>query len=469
MRGRLLRIAGLAWCAALLTLPGILYLHGERSDNVENRTLTAFPVWSAESAGKIGTYRLEANAIIDRLPVRDTAVSLKARGLMKLGDNPNPGSVVVGKNGWLFITDEVQCDAPGTTTAQFLDQLALARSAVRAAGKRFAFVIVPAKITQEDRHFGAHHRWEECARRRLADLRRATAGVPGIVDLATPLDAISATGADVFWRTDSHLGPRGKLAYVKALEAAMEPERAGTVRMLLGPPFRHLGDITLLTGDKEFETDRPVVTRTTPQTPPPPKRPNVVIGDSQTEEIQDQLAAGAISSFGFCHWDKGFWIGTCDPALQQAGTIAVESVARAIWRRTQPDFGMRMLGALLPVIPGERAPWTELAGAKPGPGAGATLTEPHATFHVQPASDEVERLRLIRFTLDASAVGGEPFVQLLVDGKPASGAMTAIPSAPSGPELVLAVPAGIALDRVQVAVGSSPGATVGPARVSVLR
>jgi len=257
--------------------------------------------------------------------------------------------------------------------------------------------------------------------------------------------------------------------YAQTLESAIEPARAKTVRIGLGAPTRHLGDITLLTGYKEFETDRPLVTRTSAQTPAPPKKANVVIGDSQTEEIQDQLAAGAISSFGFCHWDKGFWQGACDAGLQRAGSITVETVARAIWRRTEPEFGTRILTAMLPVIPATRAPWTVLSGASRGPGQGATLTQPHATFHLLVRGDRVDRLRLIRFSLDATAVGGEPFVQLLVDGKPSTGPMTSIPSAPSGPELVLAVPRGTAMGRVGVAVGSSPGATVSAPRISVLR
>lgn len=467
MAGRLLKLAALAWCSLLLILPGALYLLGERSDNVENRSLQTFPAWTLSSTFKIATYRATADALIDRLPVRDRAVSLKGRALIAMGDNPNPTAIVVGEGGWLFITDEVLCQAPGTTTADFLDQLALARAAVLAAGKKFAFVAVPAKMMQEDRHFGAHHSWETCARENLADIRRQLVGKPGVIDLWTPLDAITRSGRDVFWRTDSHMSPRGKLVYVKAVESAIEPERARTVHIGLGPPIRHLGDISLLTGYKQFETDHPLVTRTTSRTPPPAAKPNVIMGDSQTEEIQEQLAAGAISTFGFCHWDKGFWLGTCDAGLQQAGSITVETVARAITRRTEAQFGTRILNAMLPVIPSVPARWTGLSGAKPGPGGGATLTEPHATFHLLAPRDSSEQRRLIRLTIDATAVGGEPFVQLLIDGKPATGPMTAIGSAPSGPELLLAVPRGVALDRVQVAVGSSPGATVGPARVSV--
>lgn len=302
----------------------------------------------------------------------------------------------------------------------------------------------------------------------LADLRRQTTGKPGVVDLSTPLDAVIQSGDDVFWRTDSHLNPRGKLVYVRALESAIEPARAKTVRITLGAPTRHLGDITLLTGYKQFESDRPLITRTTSQTPRPPAKPNLVIGDSQTEEIQDQLAAGAISSFGFCHWDKGFWLGTCDAGMQQAGSITIETVARAISRRTESGFGTRILNAMLPVIPSLPVQWPGMSGAKPGPRGGATLTEPHAVFYLRLPHDTREERRLIRFTIDATAVGGQPFVQLLIDGKPATGPMTAIGSAPSGPELVLAVPGGVAIDRIQVAVGSSPGATVGPMRISVL-
>jgi hypothetical protein len=468
MAGRVLTLAGLAWFFALLILPGALYVLGERSDNVENRSLEAFPEWTPSSAFKIVTYRVAADALIDRLPVRDRALSLKGQALIALGDNPNPTAVVVGKGGWLFITDEVLCDAPGTTTAQFLDQLALARSAVLAAGKGFAFTAVPSKMIEEGRHFGSHHPWEGCARARLADLRRETVGKPGVIDLWTPLGAITSSRGDVFWRTDSHMNPRGRLAFVRALESTIEPERARTVRIGLGAPTRHLGDITLLTGFKEFETDRPLVTRTTPETPPPAPRPNVILGDSQTEEIQDQLAAGAISSFRFCHWDKGFWLGACDSALQQAGSITIETVARAIWRRTEPAFGTRILQAMIPVIPSLPATWIGLSGAKPGAGGGATLTEPHARFRLRVPHDAPDKRRLIRFAIDATAVGGQPFIQLLIDGKPATGLMTSIGSAPSGPELVLAVPRGVAIDRTQVAVGSSPGATVGPARVSVL-
>ena len=178
--GRVVKLIGLAWCFGLLVLPGTLFLLGKRSSNVENRTLVAYPQRTLANIFKIATYRQSSDALVDRLPIRDRAISLKARTLLAIGDNPNPLSLVVGKDGWLFITDEVLCDAEGTTTAAFFQQLALARSAAEAAGKRFATVIVPTKMVQEDRHFGVHHSWEQCARDRQAELRREAVGKPGI-------------------------------------------------------------------------------------------------------------------------------------------------------------------------------------------------------------------------------------------------------------------------------------------------
>lgn len=468
MNSRLPKLAGLAWCFALLILPGTLYLFGKRTDNIENRTLVTYPRRTIANVFKISTYRTSADALIDRLPLRDSAIALKSRALLEIGDNPNPTSLVVGDDGWLFITDEVLCDALATTTAQFVAQSEIARSAALAAGKQFVFAIVPTKMIVEDRHFGAHHPWEDCARGRQAELRRAVAGKPGFVDLWTPLDAITSSGRDVFWRIDSHLRPRGKLAYVRALEAAVEPERARTVDIGLGPPRQYLGDLALFTLYKQFDTTRPIVTRTTPQTPPPASKPIVVLGDSQTETIQGEIAAGAISSFGFCSWDSSFFVGGCDEVFRGAGTIAVETVARAVWRRTEWGFGSRILGALLPIIPSKPAPWTHVVGAANRPDHVSTLTVPHASFHLPAVRDNVDRLRAIRFTIDATAAGGAPVVQLLIDGKPSTEPLTSIANAPSHVELTLLVPRGTPISRTEVTVDSAPGAAVSPARISTL-
>ena len=284
--------------------------------------------------------------------------------------------------------------------------------------------------------------------------------------LDLPKDALPGLVAGA--ALDSHLRPRGKLAYVRALEAAVEPERARTVDIGLGPPRQYLGDLALFTLYKQFDTTRPIVTRTTPQTPPPASKPIVVLGDSQTETIQGEIAAGAISSFGFCSWDSSFFVGGCDEVFRGAGTIAVETVARAVWRRTEWGFGSRILGALLPIIPSKPAPWTHVVGAAIRPDHVSTLTVPHASFHLPAVRDNVDRLRAIRFTIDATAAGGAPVVQLLIDGKPSTEPLTSIANAPSHVELTLLVPRGTPISRTEVTVDSAPGAAVSPARISTL-
>ena len=465
---RVVKLIGVAWCFALLILPGTLYLLGKRSSNVENRTLVPYPQRTLANIYRISTYRHSGDALIDRLPLRDRAIELKSRVLLAAGDNPNPSSAVVGEDGWIYITDEVLCDAPGVTTKEFVQNLAIARSAVLAAGKRFAFAIVPTKMVQEDRHFGRHHAWEQCARNRQIALRRETENLPGAVDLWSPLDALSAANRDVFWRTDSHLGPRGKLAYAQALEAAVEPERSKTIKIGLGPAIVHLGDTAQLTGFRQFEEDRPLIAVTTPATPPPPSRPILVLGDSQTEEIQGELGNVVISSFSFCHWDKGFWNGACDQILRQADVIAIETVARAAWRRTEIGFGVRILGVLLPIIPAAPAEWSSVSGGSVRSGRGETLTGPHTLLRLKMQNDRPERRRLIRLVVDTSAVGGRPSLTLLVDGKLVKRPLTSVAVALSGVEQVLEVPAGVALSRTRVAIDATPGTTVSEARVSLL-
>ncbi len=100
-RRRLLLLLPAIWLLALLALPALLWLGGERQPLLESRAKEAFPPLNRHTFADPAAIRRLDTALLDRLPGRGRALDLHARIALDLfHDSPSP-DVSIGKQEWL--------------------------------------------------------------------------------------------------------------------------------------------------------------------------------------------------------------------------------------------------------------------------------------------------------------------------------------------------------------------------------
>lgn len=135
--------------------------------------------------------------------------------------------VRVGKDDWIFLTEELQFDADAPQ--HLAARTALLRYTAQALQKKqveLVLAIVPDKARIHAQHLqGSYPRYLESRySQSLAQLRAA--GVK-VVDLATPL-AQAAAQQPVYYRTDTHWNQHGAQVAAQAIAAALAPALAGS-------------------------------------------------------------------------------------------------------------------------------------------------------------------------------------------------------------------------------------------------
>ena len=160
MRGRVLKIALIAWVGTLLVTPAAAYVLGVRSHANENRALATGPPLSIGTIVHSRAWHRAAAAFSDHLPLRDRMIRWRAEVEFKVfSDSPNPSVVIVGRNHWLFLHEEFDvCSAWPTVQPLWVAQaFELAYAAAKASGRELRIVIVPAKSTIEADHYRSSH------------------------------------------------------------------------------------------------------------------------------------------------------------------------------------------------------------------------------------------------------------------------------------------------------------------------
>lgn len=381
------RYGVLALGAVLFFTPGAAWLVGVQTPKIENRPLVALPSLSRG----LHVFSDLTQWSLDHLPLRNLAIRANARLSEDLfgeaatytapGDPVGIGQtatlaggragsgagsgVILGRNGWLFISDEFnQGCKPELSLAQVTDGIRRLDSILIASGRRVVIAIPPDKDTVDQRFVPSSVAVGDCARR-AKEHRWAALGSLGLadyVDLLTPLRALDrAAGQPAFLPTDSHWTDRAAATvFARAVLDALSPRLYASAQVRPDGPTFYTGDLSVLAGDPKHATDthwnvtRPGVTRgettqTVPFTNFPVRhymnysRPGVplvrgrtlIYGDSFTERSLDKLAPFFADATRVPDVNRGAVEGMRDAAVAQlvahlrsADTVVIEQVER---------------------------------------------------------------------------------------------------------------------------------------------
>lgn len=156
-----------------------------------------------------------------KVPWRDPSVNLWGGTNYRLFDEARDGALV-GKNGWLFTTEEYQTAAGDTAEIQnkvrYITQV---RDELAKEGAKLVVALIPAKARVYDDELRAAQpaQW-----RPVYDQMRAAltgAGIP-TPDLATAFAQARRPGQNLFLHTDTHWTPRGAQVAAKTLVPAIQ-------------------------------------------------------------------------------------------------------------------------------------------------------------------------------------------------------------------------------------------------------
>lgn len=202
------------------------------------------------AAGSVarGTWQSSLQQDIEgRMPGQEAALGAWTAIRYLLFREGEPG-VVVGRDGWLFSSEELQpVDPTGRLLESAVDRIVEARDLLAARGIGLVVALVPTKASVYPQHLG--RALSPGLRARYEAVRGALArrGVEA-PDLRTPLAGASAA-ADVFLRTDTHWTAEGAAVAAGALAGAIRPvlDLRGSTRQrfarTVGEPRERRGDL----------------------------------------------------------------------------------------------------------------------------------------------------------------------------------------------------------------------------------
>jgi hypothetical protein len=347
-----------AWLALLVATPLALFLLGRRTGSFENRTLAPAPHVSLRALLDGDAVHGLDDYVLDRLPLRERAVELRARVTYDVfRDTTNP-RVIVGDGRWLFFRDELDtCASRGPGPAGALAAIRALDARLAASGRRLVFAIAPDKIGLYADRAGSRLADERCAVARSRTLRAdvAAARAPWLPDLFTALDRARA-GGDVYYATDTHWDDRGRVAALQAVVDAAQAGVATPADVASAGTDRHHGDLLLLLGLQRVEEQpkltirRATTTRlvsgaglsayvathryVTTGTAPLVADRTVVVADSQGFNGKDFLVP-YFRDVTMCHW-RIFSSRACAEAIRSARLVVVETTERDLYHRIRP-------------------------------------------------------------------------------------------------------------------------------------
>jgi hypothetical protein len=465
MRGRVLKLALIGWAGALLVAPGAAYVLGVRGHAIENRALTSGPALGIGTIFHSSQWHRAASAFSDHLPLRDRMIRWRAEVELEVfSDSPNPSVVIVGRNHWLFLHEEFDvCSAWPTVEPRWVAQaFELAYAAATASGRQLRILIVPAKSTIEADHYrSSQYSFERCARAREQRLEELLRGRPGVVDLWSAMRAAKRAGQDLWLKNDSHTDAAGSIVIARSLVRSVRPSawQEGVERS--GPRYAYAGDLGVLAGIPIKEPRHRLLVHGTPRNPI--RVPTLALGDSQLDDSDP-----AILPYFPARQQRSIDLlgarGVPPAEIRAARILVLESVLRTAYERVAFGLPSPLIDALLPDI-------RSVPGAYSAPhqttGSTLTLAAGPTTLGVRSARDDAHSWRLLVIDVRAAP---QLITLALVDSSgralvtPAS-SRTALP-APN--RVALAIPPGMPLGGVRIAISAPGGATLSAPRLAPL-
>lgn len=478
-RRRLLLLLPAIWVVALLALPAVLWLAGERQPLLESRAKEEFPPLDRHTFADPAAIRRFDTALLDRFPGRGRALDLHARIAIDLfKDSPNP-DVAIGRNGFLYYVPELGPCRPGTQpTSDPADAVDVLAGTLVAAGVRTTVTLAPSKLFVHGSDAPSiDDRQERCAEALERRVDRRLEAAPGGLALGAPLRALESSGGPTYLRTDTHWNWRGRELFVRRVLDRLRPGLTRQSGVRVGAEWDRPTDLKSLIGRPGTERDRVVTTARTPRRPFPAGSV-VLLGDSQLElaliaqprpglpSIHDVTLPGSV----YCDWSS-FSGGACNDAIARARAIVIEKVARDV--STVTSLCWLPISLVGERLRGRPASWERVDGG----------SSPDARSLVLPASgsvtaralvgpDRSRRPRLLKIPLEqvpADASGAPVPVQASQKPQAGPAAPCATPTqATAGNSLFLPVPAGRRASDLVLQLSGAPGTRIGRPQEIVL-
>jgi len=472
VRRRLLRVLPIAWLLGLLLAPGAAFVLGARQGELENRPIASWPERSLTALGRERTFQQLDRTILERLPLRGTALDLRGRlELDLLRDSPNP-RILVGRDGWLYYDEELDlCRDAGRPLADPADAAELVARALGASGRRAIVTVADTKLSVhpadapalDDPALG-------CVRRLDRRVGRRLARSPGGLDLRPTLDALERRGIATFLRSDTHWSLEGRTAFVRAVLDRIRPGLADEVELRPGAPWQRDGDLGRFMGMRRLDPDRPLEARRTPRAPLA-AGDVALIGDSQLELAMVHppqpgavpIAQRALPGQPFCHVNV-IGDGPCDAALRRARAVVLERVSRSLRMFTAGCW--RPIAIALEDRTGPAGRWERADGGRPLRSRRLALSPaPVRVRALLPGGDVSAVPRIVRIPIRRAA-GPVTMTQTPERGPVAP--CSTIGDLTSGTAKLLAVPAGRRASDLLVQLSAPPGTELGAPEELVL-
>jgi hypothetical protein len=202
----------------------MLFTAIQSKSTAENRMLAPPPAWPHTLAGWRALPRSVDAYLADHFAFRQSLTAAANQLHWRLGGQLDGGEVVRGKDGRLFLRDNLLNVTGGVVNARAADDYSRfvcdmnARLSARAIPMVFSMAPSPAAIYPE-----ALPEWVPRGRSSAYDLILARTRACGVVavDLRPPLLAAKGTGS-IYYHRDTHWTPKGALIAYNALAAALK-------------------------------------------------------------------------------------------------------------------------------------------------------------------------------------------------------------------------------------------------------
>jgi alginate O-acetyltransferase complex protein AlgJ len=166
---------------------------------------------------------------------------------------PIPSSfpkVVHGKNGWLYLGDDVESHCvrsdPTEVTVSRLRRL---RDAVESSGRKFVVIVAPDKATMAQANLPDEYIGKACHTEASNEFWRRVSAENYVIDLRGSLREWAAqTGAPVYGPQDAHWSDEGGVAMAGALAERLRPGIRSTWKIAPSTPWKVAADIPALIG-----------------------------------------------------------------------------------------------------------------------------------------------------------------------------------------------------------------------------
>jgi alginate O-acetyltransferase complex protein AlgJ len=260
-------------CAAIFfATPLVGLIGGIDPPQIENRTLTRFPALSQgwQFLANLGPWATDhlifrgdairfadwiSRGVFDEPPALGTNRDSSPTGpitfnVPKESNNITVPQVIEGKNGWMYLGDDVLGRCKQTKSLNdTLIQLRRLRNGVEASGRKFVLIVPPDKTTMVPEFLPDNYVGKDCARKVTDELWRLLDAENFVLDLRPELRAAGqALGKPVYPPLDAHWGDEGGVVMARSLAEALHPGISGSWVISPKETWQTSGDLPPLIG-----------------------------------------------------------------------------------------------------------------------------------------------------------------------------------------------------------------------------